>query len=74
MMNVKISILSLVLMALGDYPLMRDVYVILTDPRSGLASGFSTFLARKRGVRGMRVTAFVDLGGNVRIINVRDNL
>ena len=32
-----------------DYPLWRAVYVLLSDPRSGLASGFSIFLAHDVG-------------------------
>ena len=32
-----------------DYPLWRDVYVLLSDPRSGLSSGFSVFLAHEVG-------------------------
>ena len=32
-----------------DYPLWRPVYVLLSDPRSGLSSGFSIFLAHDVG-------------------------
>lgn len=32
-----------------DYPLWREVYVLLSDPRSGLSSGFSIFLAHDVG-------------------------
>jgi phosphate transport system substrate-binding protein len=32
-----------------DYPLWRAVYVLLSDPRSGLSSGFSIFLAHEVG-------------------------
>lgn len=38
-------------LALKEYPLIRDVYVILTDPRQGLASGFTGFLTSDRGQR-----------------------
>ncbi|GBU07419.1 phosphate ABC transporter substrate-binding protein [Bacteroidales bacterium] len=37
--------------ALGDYPMVRDVYVLLNDPRGGLSTGFATFLASDRGQR-----------------------
>ena len=53
---------------------MRDVYVILTDPRSGLASGFSTFLASDRGQRIILRAGLMPATQNVRIVNVRDNL
>jgi phosphate transport system substrate-binding protein len=32
-----------------DYPLWRTVYVLLSDPKSGLSSGFSVFLAHEVG-------------------------
>ena len=32
-----------------DYPLWRAIYVLLSDPRSGLSSGFSVFLAHDVG-------------------------
>ena len=32
-----------------DYPLWRAIYVLLSDPRSGLSSGFSIFLAHDVG-------------------------
>jgi len=32
-----------------DYPLWRPVYVLLSDPKSGLSSGFSVFLAHDVG-------------------------
>ena len=74
-------------MALGDYPLMRDYCALLlsrdraegdlgliTDPRSGLASGFSTFLASDRGQRIILRAGLMPATQNVRIVNVRDNL
>ena len=60
--------------ALGQYPLVRNVYAILTDPRSGLASGFSTFLASDRGQRIILKAGLVPATQHVRIVNVRDNL
>jgi phosphate transport system substrate-binding protein len=32
-----------------DYPFWRPVYVLLSDPRSGLSSGFSIFLSQQIG-------------------------
>lgn len=46
----------------------------LTDPRSGLASGFSTFLASDRGQRIILRAGLMPATQNVRIVNVRDNL
>jgi phosphate transport system substrate-binding protein len=36
-------------LALRQYPLTRDVYAILTEPRNGLATGFLTFLCSHIG-------------------------
>ena len=33
----------------NDYPLWREIYVLLSDPRSGLSSSFSIFLAHDVG-------------------------
>lgn len=60
--------------ALGQYPLVRNMYVLLTDPRSGLASGFATFLASDRGQRIILRSGIVPATQNVRIVNVRENL
>lgn len=58
--------------ALGQYPLVREIYAVLTDPRSGLASGFATFLASDRGQRIILRSGVVPATQNVRIVNVRD--
>ena len=60
--------------ALGQYPLVRNMYVLLTDPRSGLASGFATFMASDRGQRIILRSGIVPATQNVRIVNVRENL
>ncbi len=38
-------------LATGKYPLYRYIYMISTDPKSGLASGFVSFVASNRGQR-----------------------
>ena len=60
--------------ALGQYPLVRNMYVLLTDPRSGLASAFATFMASDRGQRIILRSGIVPAAQNVRIVNVRENL
>ena len=37
--------------ALQQYPLQRDVYIIISDARGGLASGFVSFAAGEKGQR-----------------------
>ncbi|MDD3107697.1 MAG: substrate-binding domain-containing protein [Alistipes sp.] len=58
--------------ALGDYPLVRNIYALVTDPRSGLASGFVSFLASDRGQRIILRSGIVPATQNLRIVNVRD--
>lgn len=35
--------------ASGDYPLTRPIYMITTDPRNGLPTGFIKFVSSQRG-------------------------
>lgn len=58
-------------LALGDYPLTRDVYAILTDPRGGLASGFTSFLASDRGQRIILKSGIIPATQPVRIVDVK---
>lgn len=60
--------------ALGEYPLCRDVYALLTDPRSGLASGFTSFLTSDRGQRIILRAGLVPATQPIRIVNVRENI
>ncbi len=38
-------------LVLGKYPLTRDIYVIISDVKGGLTSGFITFIAGDQGQR-----------------------
>jgi len=59
-------------LALGDYPLTRNVYILLTDPRTGLASGFTTFIVSDIGQRIILKTGIVPATQSIRVVNVRD--
>lgn len=59
-------------LSLGDYPLTRGVYALLTDPRGGLATGFATFMASDRGQRIILKSGIVPATQPVRIVNVKD--
>ena len=59
--------------ALGYYPLVRNIYTLLTEPRSGLASGFMTFMTSDRGQRIILRAGIVPATQNVRIVNIHDN-
>lgn len=61
-------------LATGEYPLTRSVYAILTDPRNGLASGFTSFLASDRGQRIILKAGLVPVTQPIRIVNVREKL
>ncbi len=60
--------------ALRDYPLCRDIYAILNDPRRGLASGFVAFVNSYRGQKIILKTGIVPATQPVRIVNVNENL
>jgi len=38
-------------MKMDNYPLCRDVYIIKTEPRMGLGTGFTSFVAGDKGQR-----------------------
>ena len=58
--------------ALNEYPLIRDVYAVLTDPRMGLASGFTSFLTSDRGQRIILKAGILPATQPVRIVDVKD--
>lgn len=59
-------------LALGKYPLSRDVYVLVNDPREGLPSGLSIFLTTDRGQRIILKSGLLPATQPVRIVNVKD--
>lgn len=60
--------------ALRNYPLCRDIYAILNDPRRGLASGFIAFVNSYRGQKIILKTGIVPATQPVRIVDVNENL
>lgn len=58
--------------ALKDYPMTRPVYIILSDPRTGLASGFTSFVSSDRGQRIILKSGILPATQVIRIVNVRD--
>lgn len=60
-------------LALGDYPLTRDVYVVLTDLRGTLLSGFVNFVAGDRGQRIILKSGLVPATRPIRLITVNDS-
>lgn len=57
-------------MALKHYPLMRTVTVINREPRTGLATGFSSFFASERGQRIVLKTGLLPKTMPLRLVQV----
>jgi phosphate transport system substrate-binding protein len=57
--------------ATGKYPLTRYLYAILTEPRVGLGSGFTSFVASDKGQRIILKTGIVPYTQPVRIVNIK---
>jgi len=53
------------------YPLTRDIYIINTEPRNGLVTGFSSFLASDKGQRIILKSGILPAIAPTRVINVR---
>lgn len=60
------------LLALGKYPLTRDVYVVLTDLRGTLPAGFVHFIAGDTGQRIILKSGLVPATRPVRVVMVKD--
>ncbi|MDR0414041.1 MAG: substrate-binding domain-containing protein [Prevotellaceae bacterium] len=58
---------------LRDYPLTRDVYVVLTDLRGTLLSGFTHFLASDRGQRIILKSGLVPATKPIRTVQIKDH-
>lgn len=59
-------------LATGSYPLSRNVYILLNDPRGALPAGFTAFLTGARGQRIILKSGLVPATEPVRIVNVKD--
>lgn len=57
----------------GGYPLIRDIYIIITDPTGGLPSGFFNFIASDRGQRIILKSGILPANRPVRLIQVSDD-
>lgn len=56
------------------YPLTRDIYMINTEPRNGLATGFSAFVASDKGQRIILKSGILPAVAPTRVVNIRKNL
>jgi phosphate transport system substrate-binding protein len=53
------------------YPLTRDIYIINAEPRNGLATGFSSFVASDKGQRIILKSGILPAIAPTRVINIR---
>ena len=58
--------------ATGKYPLTRFVYMILTEPRAGLGTGFTSFVSSDKGQRIILKTGILPYVEPARIVNVKE--
>ncbi len=57
----------------GGYPLIRDIYIIITDASGGLPSGFFNFIAGDRGQRIILKSGILPANRPVRLVHITDN-
>jgi len=60
-------------LATGDYPLRRDIYVIISDVMGGLPSGFVSFLAGDAGQRIILKAGLVPATRPTRLVNLKND-
>jgi len=53
------------------YPLTRDIYIINAEPRNGLVTGFSAFVASDKGQRIILKSGILPAIAPTRVINIR---
>ncbi|MDR1369385.1 MAG: substrate-binding domain-containing protein [Dysgonamonadaceae bacterium] len=58
--------------ALGNYPLTRDVFILLSDPKSGLSSGFTSFVMSDRGQRIILKSGILPATQPVRLVSIKN--
>jgi phosphate transport system substrate-binding protein len=56
----------------GQYPLSRDIYINLNDPRSGLPTGLTSFITASRGQRIILKAGLLPATMPVNIVNIRN--
>jgi phosphate transport system substrate-binding protein len=57
-----------------SYPLTRSIYVINTEPRNGLATGFMALISSDKGQRIILKSGILPANAPVRLINVRPEI
>lgn len=60
-------------LALGYYPLVRNVYMLLTDVRGGLPAGFASFVGGDTGQRIILKAGLIPANSPMRLVSLKDN-
>ncbi|MFT4071874.1 MAG: substrate-binding domain-containing protein [Dysgonamonadaceae bacterium] len=60
-------------LALGQYPLTRNVYMLLSDVRGGLPAGFAAFVAGDTGQRIILKAGLVPATRPMRLVSLKEN-
>lgn len=56
------------------YPLTRSIYIINAEPRNGLCTGFTSFVASDKGQRIILKSGIIPAVAPTRVVNIRPNL
>ena len=59
-------------LALREYPLVHDVFILINDPRTALPTGLMRFLTGDRGQRIILKSGIVPATQPIRLVNVKD--
>ena len=57
----------------GRYPLTRTIYIINSEPRTGLASGFTSFIASDRGQKIILKTGILPATQPIRVVKIKED-
>ncbi|MEA4950496.1 MAG: phosphate ABC transporter substrate-binding protein, partial [Petrimonas sp.] len=57
----------------GGYPLIRDIYIIITDASGGLPSGFFNFIAGDRGQRIILKSGLLPANRPIRLVHITED-
>jgi phosphate transport system substrate-binding protein len=56
----------------GQYPFVRNIYINLNDPRSGLPTGLTSFISSSRGQRIILKAGLLPATMPVNVVNIRN--
>ena len=56
----------------GYYPLTRNIFIIVNDPRSALPTGLTSFLTSDRGQRIILKSGLLPATQPIRVVHIKD--